>query len=277
MSTPDVSVIIPCYNHGQFINQAIDSVLTQTHQNFEIIAVNDGSTDVDTVETMKRINHPKIKVIHTTNQGLAAARNNGIRQAQSEIILPLDSDDMISPQYIEKAIPVLRENPGVGIVYCQAMLFGEKRGKWVLPEFSLTQMLFMNLIFHCAFFRQSDWEKVNGYNPNMKYGWEDWDFWLSIISLERKVYCIPEVLHSYRIRKNSMVHNMEEQKKAEMHAQLFLNHQDLYKKNLVDFFKEVHKAEDIAHRSVVKRLVFDKLLNPIQLLKNFKYHFNVQP
>lgn len=206
---PDVSVIIPCFNHGQYIHEAIESVLNQTYNNFEIIVVNDGSTEQRTIDIINKINHPKIKVIHTSNQGLASARNNGIREAQAEIILPLDSDDKIMPTYVKKALKIFGDDPSMGIVYCYAELFGEKLGKWILPEYSLKGILFHNLFFCSAFFWRHDWEKAKGFNPNMKYGWEDWDLWLSIISFGKKVYRIPESLFSYRVRKKSMVHLMK--------------------------------------------------------------------
>jgi len=274
---PDVSIIMPCYNHGQYIYEAIDSVLNQTFQNFEIVIINDGSTDPQTIEILKNIHHPKIKVLHTSNQGLASARNNGIREAQAPIILPLDSDDKIAPTYLEKSVKILQSNEEIGIVYCLAEFFGEKHGKWLLPEYSLKEMLFHNLIFHCAFFWRSDWEKLNGYNPNMKYGWEDWDFWLSIISTGKKVHRIPEVLHEYRVRKSSMVHAMTELDKVKMHAQIFRNHQDFYISNLEDIIEEIYHLQNVCHRSILDRLIKDKLLHPVQTIKRHMVQNHLNP
>jgi glycosyltransferase involved in cell wall biosynthesis len=267
---PDVSIIIPCFNQGQYIHEAIDSVVAQTHQDFEIIIVNDGSTDIQTIDILRAIDNPSIRVIHTSNQGLASARNNGIREAQAEIILPLDSDDKIFPQYVEKALGVLKNDPATGIVYCNAELFGARKGKWALREFSVQEILFRNLIFHCAFFRRQDWEKTGGYNPNMIYGWEDWDFWLSIISLGRKVFHIPEVLHSYRVRKKSMVHVMTEEQKVAMHARIFLNHQQLYSQYALDFFEEINRRQ----KSILDILLKEKICHPIQALKTVLRRFH---
>ena len=119
-----VSVIIPCFNQGCFINDAVKSVLNSSYQNIEIIIVNDGSTDFLTNEVLKGFNDERIKVINQTNQGVCAARNNGINEANGEFILPLDADDKIAPLYIEKAVKVLHENPKIGIVYCDAESFG---------------------------------------------------------------------------------------------------------------------------------------------------------
>ena len=107
---PKVSVIIPCYNHGEYLDEAVESVLTQTYQNFEIIIVDDGSTDQSTIDLLKVYRKPKTRVIRTDNQGLASARNNGIKEAKGEYILPLDADDKIGKEYLKKAVKILDEN-----------------------------------------------------------------------------------------------------------------------------------------------------------------------
>ena len=94
---PKVSVIIPCYNAGEWIDEAVDSVLSQTYKDYEIIIVNDGSSDPLTQEKLRSYESSSIQVIHQENKGPAAARNTGIRSARGEYILPLDADDMLVP------------------------------------------------------------------------------------------------------------------------------------------------------------------------------------
>ncbi|MBW1698264.1 MAG: glycosyltransferase [Deltaproteobacteria bacterium] len=224
-----VSVVIPCYNQGRFLDEAVDSVLAQTFDDFEIIVVNDGSTDPDTIELLSQYDRPKTRVIHTPNRGLASARNTGIQEAKGEYILPLDADDRIGREYLEKAVRILDSDPAVGIVYCMAEFFGQKTGPWDLPDFSLERMLVDNLIFCSGFFRKSDWERVGGYDPNMMYGWEDWDFWLSIIELNRKVIRIPEILFFYRSMENSMIDRMGEEKQVLMRLRIYQKHKRLYR------------------------------------------------
>ena len=185
---PQVSVIIPCYNHGAYLDEAVQSVLDQTFDDFEIIIVNDGSTDQDTNKILNNYNRQKTKVLQTDNQGLPSARNNGIKISKGEYILPLDADDRIGKTYLEDAVQILDTQPDIGIVYCDAEFFGDKTGKWELPDYSLQDILVLNMIFCCAMFRRIDWENVGGYNPNMVYGNEDWDFWLSLLALGRKVH-----------------------------------------------------------------------------------------
>ena len=100
---PKVTVIIPCYNMGQYIDEAVDSVFAQTMQNFEIIIVDDGSTDQATTQLLSNYHRPNTRVLVTENQGLAAARNHAIRHANGEYLCALDSDDKLHPTYFEHA------------------------------------------------------------------------------------------------------------------------------------------------------------------------------
>ena len=227
---PKVSIIIPCYNQGAYLEEAVRSVLDQTFQDFEILIVDDGSTDEASIRILKGCPWPKTRVIHTENRGLAAARNNGIREARGEYILPLDADDKIGPGYLEDAVRILDRHPDIGIVYSEAAYFGVRTGHWHLPEYTPDQMLFQNLIFCSALFRRADWERAGGYNINMIYGWEDWDFWLSLIQLGVRVYRIPKVHFFYRLRDASMIQDMDEGRQFFMRLHAILNHSDLYRR-----------------------------------------------
>ncbi|MCK5662526.1 MAG: glycosyltransferase family 2 protein, partial [Thiotrichaceae bacterium] len=165
-----VSVIIPCFNQGRYVLETLTSVLNQTYPNIEVIIINDGSDDKDTTSILSRVDLGNVQVIHTTNQGLAAARNNGIQEACGDFILPLDADDLIAPGYVKQAVDVFKKNKDVGIVYCRARLFGTVTTKWLLPPYSLKEMLLDNVIFCSALFRKSDWEAVGGYDIGMIYG-----------------------------------------------------------------------------------------------------------
>lgn len=229
-----VSVIIPSYNQANFLSETLDSVLKQDYQNWECIIIDDGSTDNTKEITQKYCNEDKrFKYIKQKNQGPSVARNRGITISNGEFILPLDSDDLISNNYIKEAVDVFLEKPETKLVYCQAELFGESSGKWQLQEYSYDKLLFENMIFCTAMYRKSDFEKTDGYNPNMDKGWEDWDFWLSLIKRDDLVFMIPKVLFYYRIKKKSRNSNFGENNKKtkETYSQIFLNHKDLYEVN----------------------------------------------
>jgi glycosyltransferase involved in cell wall biosynthesis/SAM-dependent methyltransferase len=233
---PTVSVIVPCYNQGPYLDEAIESVLEQSFQDFEIIIVDDGSTDEQTIQLIKNYRRPKTTVLRTTNQGLASARNNAIKESSGKYILPLDADDKIASTYLEKAVSILDANNKVGIVYCKADLFGDASGPWDLPDYRFPDILVGNRIFCSAFFRRMDWVRVNGYRP--MWGWEDFDFWLSLIDLGREVFCIPDTLFFYRKRSDSMIATMSWEHRIDGFAQLFRNHPKLYMDNVATLLAE---------------------------------------
>jgi O-antigen biosynthesis protein len=248
---PRVSVVIPCFNQGNFVDEAIQSVLAQSFQDFEIIVVNDGSTERRTHTLLTQTTWQKTRILHTENQGLAAARNNGIRVAQGSYILPLDADDRISPTYIEQAVALLDQQPNLGIVYCRAWLFGHADTEWLLPEFSIEQMLLDNCIFCSALFRRQDWQEVGGYDISLRLGWEDYDFWLSLLELGRDVYRIPEILFSYRVAADSMVRARPRQHKVDTFARLFRKHQQLYARHIEVWVDKVLAAGETYHQAAL--------------------------
>ncbi len=251
---PEVSVIIPCYNQGQYLDEAVDSVLRQTYQDFEIIIVNDGSTDTKTIQKLKTYDKPKTRIINTKNMGLASARNNGIKEAAGKYILPLDADDKIGEEYCNIAVKILNENSSIGIVYCNADLFGKISTKWNLLEFSLDNMLIDNVIFCSAFFRKKDWEKAGGYSIEMIYGWEDYDFWLSLIESGVLVYKIPGTHFYYRINEDSMVRTKTKEQKVEMFKKIYNKHKNLYDKNIDVLF---NKIIDSSNHQFISQLYID--------------------
>lgn len=241
---PKVSVIIPYFNDGKYIDEAIESVQKQTYTNVEIILVDDGSTDPDSIQKFDAIpTNAKLKKFREDNAGPSVARNFAIVHADGKYILPLDADDKIAPSYIEKAVTVLEQNPECGIVYCQAEFFGKRKGLWDLPEFSLKEMLYHNLIFVTAMFRKEDWEKVNGYDANMKHGIEDYEFWLSILELGRSVYRLPETLFFYRIKKVSRSTHWEENQKKiqDSYDYILKKHKDFYQQHYLEALSELRK------------------------------------
>lgn len=260
-----VSVIIPCHNYGKYIDRAVDSVLKQTYQNFEIIIVNDGSTDEKTNEKLANYNKPKTKVIQISHQGPSVARNTAIEAAKGEYILPLDADDSIEPTYLEKAVEILDTNEKVSIVYCNCKLitktFGIKKTKFNRTNYKFPECLLFrakHIFTVTSFFRKSDWEKVDGFNPNMTRGLEDYNFWLSIIDLGGEVYHLDEFLFNYyrapKARDGSMT--IEEQKNS--YAQIFKNHKQMYLENVEIVLK--HSAEltlkNMKYQMLNKRLIF---------------------
>lgn len=209
-----VSVVIPCYNHGNFLEETVQSVLNSGYSPLEIILVNDGSTDhSEQVSLELTRKHQNLHYIAQENSGPAAARNRGIGMARGTYILPLDADDLISPHYLEKAVDLL-EREQAKVVYCEAEFFGEKGGKWNLPPFSRRLLARENMIFCSALYRKEDWLACGGYDETMTWGWEDWEFWISMVKEGGEVRKLPDVHFFYRVGKNSRRKSTNRQAKA---------------------------------------------------------------
>ncbi|MEI8273266.1 MAG: glycosyltransferase family 2 protein [Paludibacter sp.] len=229
MSASLISIIVPCYNQAQYLPETLDSVLDQTYTNWECVIVNDGSPD-NTEEIAKGYcnKDSRFKYLFKKNGGLSSARNAGINASLGEFILPLDSDDLIAPFYIEKAIGYFEKNPDTKLVYCKAKYFGKNTEEWRLEEYNYENLLFNNMIFCSAIYKRLDYNKTIGYNTNMIYGFEDWDFWLSLLSKNDRVYCIPEICFYYRIKGMSMAAGLGQEKWKKMTIQIYNNHTSLY-------------------------------------------------
>ena len=230
---------MPCFNHGAYISEAIESVLAQTCREVEIIVINDGSTDPATVRVLKQLSYPNVTIIHSENRGVSAARNLGIERARGKYILPLDADDKIGSTYIEKAAAILEQRPEIGIVYCEAEFFGNKTGKWHLPPYKFPDVLIYPRIFCSSLFRRSDWVTVGGFSTDMRYGWEDFDFWLSLIERGCGVYQIPETLFYYRQSGAGMTKSMKREHLVYSYERLFARHKKLYSDNIGFLFGAV--------------------------------------
>ena len=206
---PLVSVIIPCFNYGVFLRDAIDSVLAQTFQRFEIIVINDGSTEELTRRVLGELCYPKTSVIHQENQGLAETRNNGAVLAAGKYLCYLDADDTMEPTYLEKALRVLESDESVGSCFSWIQCFGERQSIWEtvdLDPFFLRQ--YTTAPSHSVIRREA-WAKVREFNGSgflSKYNgnFEDWVFWIDMVQCGYRGLVIREPLIRYRVHKNSL-------------------------------------------------------------------------
>lgn len=231
-----ISIIVPCYNGEEFLGETLDCLQKQTIEDWECVIVNDGSTD-NSIKILREYEakDSRYKVIDKENEGPSVARNVAIAASSGKYILPLDADDLIAPTYAEKAIEYLERHPKTKLVYCKAKYFGEKEGELNLPDYNYDEIPYGNCIFCSCVYRREDFEKTGGYNPNMNYGNEDWDFLLSLLKPKDEVYCIPEVLFYYR--QHGITRTSSVMKKRDMcYLRMMLNHPELYSSNFVRSF-----------------------------------------
>lgn len=239
-----VSVIIPCFNQGQYLDEAVNSILNQTYQNFEIIIVNDGSTDPFTSNKLKNYEKARTQVIHTENQGLPAARNNGIKKAKGQYILVLDADDSFEPTFLDKAVSHLDNNPEIGVVTCGIRSFGEEAWTSFPTGGDVTAFFLKSNSCGNALFRKKCWEDAGEYDERMKEGFEDWNFWIAVTKKGWLVYTIPELLFNYRTSETSMVKESYK-KNAELIRQLVINHKEVFQEHIESIIYQMIKKKEI--------------------------------
>ena len=202
-NSPLVSVIVPVYNMEQYLGETLDSVLASDYLSFEVVVMDDGSKDAS-LEIAKEYarKDPRVKVHTQPNAGACAARNHAITLAEGELILPVDADNTITPDFIRKAVEIIIQDEDIKVVAPRADFFGDRTGEWILPPFSLNLLARKNIMDTCALYRKSDWKRVGGYCEEI-IAREDWEFWISILKDGGKVVKLPDISLHYRVRNRS--------------------------------------------------------------------------
>ncbi len=254
MATPKVTVVIPSYSQAQFLPAAVESVVRQSSSEWECIIVDDGSPD-ESAQVAERLiqenpGHP-IRLIRKSNGGLASARNAGIREATTDLILPLDADDLLETEMIERCLETFQANSYAGFVYPQITLFGEKEGNWPEDPYDLVTMLRSNSVPYCSMFRRDLFRDVGGYNTEMREGFEDWDFWIGAIERGYRGHFLKSPLVRYRVKPESMVSGAE-RAREKLFSQIVLNHRSLYSNEEIAHAREVLQRIGIKPRTFLR-------------------------
>lgn len=273
----DVSVIIPCYNSGEYISDAIDSVEGyQGKYTYEIIIINDGSTDEDSLRKLKELEQKeKYIVLHQENKGPAAARNTGCYHAKGKYLLFLDSDNKIEPEYIDVGIDILKRKPKIGIVYSDAYFFGDNsRNEFKTKPFDIDHLLLSNYIDMCAVVRKSAWASVNGFDESRSIiAHEDWDFWLKLYKMDWQFHYVNRKLFYYRIRESSLISTLRNSESISEKINLVkYKHRDLYIQRHRTLYENIrrHKNEyRIGHCIMKPYRLIKKMLRGRKLSNEF--------
>jgi glycosyltransferase involved in cell wall biosynthesis len=200
-----ITVVIPCFNLGRYLHEAVESVLLQSYQQLEIIIVDDGSTDEFTTWLLQNFDRPKTTIVHQANAGLAATRNRGIARASGRYICCLDPDDRLRPEFFAEAVGVLEREQDVALVSGFFQMFDEREDTFRYSSCEFPDMLAYNQAIEPAVFRRDAWEKAGGYCETFSAsGIEDWDLWIGFLELGYRAHVIPEIVWEYRIRPDQM-------------------------------------------------------------------------
>lgn len=235
MSNPLVSIVVPCYNQGKYLSKTVESIICQTYIHWECIIINDGSLD-DTVQVANGLcsKDNRIKLITQENEGVCVARNNAINSSTGKYVLCLDADDLISPNFLSETVKLLEQDNDIKIATSTVYFFGRRKGKFIPKSYRLEMLLAQNQLVITSLFRRNDFDRVGGFNDNMREGFEDWDFWIKIIKNSGKIECAEKAEFYYRLLRSSRNSNIDIQKEKRLRYKLWENHKELYSKYFVD-------------------------------------------
>lgn len=236
----DIEVVITSFNQKSMIYEAVHSLCCQTIRPKRMIIVDDGSTDemsvdiLHEIETDRKLSIP-LRIIRQKNSGVSAARNTGIRQTESPLVVVLDGDDSLEPSFIEEVGKILHGNPSMVAASSWLQTFGVLEAV-VRPEGgNVSSFLARNCCPATHMFRREAWKQCGGYDETMRSGFEDWDFFLSMLETVNDTYIgiVEKPLINYRTTPaSSNIKSME--KRLQLMRYILEKHRDIYKEHVAD-------------------------------------------
>lgn len=203
-SPAQIDIVIPCYNIGHLLPEAIASIERSLHGGFNLFIVNDGSTHPDTLDALRMLESKGYSIVHQGNQGLCRTLNNGIAMGSAPYVLVLSADDKLDPRFLHAASDILRSDKHTGVVYTNPKTFEARYDMPDIPDFEPVRFLTDNFIVATALYKRELWEKAGGYDSNID-GYEDWGMWVSCMAQGAGFHHLDEYLFHYRIRMGSKI------------------------------------------------------------------------
>ena len=261
-----VSVVMPCYNNGKYVGLAIESVQAQHYHDWELVIINDGSTD-NSDEIIRRYanSDKRIKYVFQKNCGAAVARNRGVKEAKGEFICFLDADDWLAPQCLEDALTSFHEHSDCRLFYMKGENVDEASGKrtpFICYGGSYRSVL-INGMSITIIIRRKDFLETGGFDESMKNGFEDWEFNIRFLYGNCNVIVSDRTLYYYRIHKSaSRLSNKEEHEDAQVQVYVYKKNMEKYVENLGSPIQLYRWTERGLPRLLTKILLFrQKIMN----------------
>ncbi|KOP66247.1 hypothetical protein AMS62_14080 [Bacillus sp. FJAT-18019] len=234
-----LSIIIPFYNLGLHLEETMQSALNTNYDDYEIIIVNDGSTDRISLEVLDKFRdrEPKIKIIDIENKGLANARNVGASHAGGEFIAFLDADDLIEPEFYPRAIQLLQTYPNISFVYSWLQYFENSSNIWPTFNTEFPYLLASNMLAAFVVVRKDDFVRFGSNKLQMEYGMEDYEGWVSMCASGCLGVSIPEPLVKYRVRSASMSRQFNRDMVIYLRERMATFNEAVFQKHGAELFK----------------------------------------
>lgn len=224
-----LSIVVPYYNMGKYLDDCVNSVKSSDYVSKEIIIVNDGSNDKESLAALEKYRQDtRVRILDIENGGLANARNVGADAAKGEFIAFLDPDDMVEKTFYTKAINILNRLDNVSYVFSWVKYFEGSNGCWTTFDTQLPYLLCHNMLNANTLVRREDFIRYGKNRIEMEYGMEDYDMWISLAENNCFGVCIPEFLSLYRVRKNSMAREFNANNLLYLTEIITNNHKNLY-------------------------------------------------
>jgi glycosyltransferase involved in cell wall biosynthesis len=223
----EVTVVIPCFNHGRYVGEAVRSALGQSGGAPKVVVVDDGSTDPETGPALDAL-PDEVEVLRRSNQGPAAARNAGAARTDTPLLLMLDADDRLVPDALDKLKRALEAAPDCGYSYGVMRLFGAQSGDVRFPGFDPYRLLYRPMVGGpgTMLVRRSVFDEIGGYDEDVP-GYEDWDLQLAALEHGWPGRLVPEVTVEYRKHDTSRLSG-DRGRHRELFRALRENHRELY-------------------------------------------------
>jgi GT2 family glycosyltransferase len=229
-SADRLSVIIPYYNMGKWLDEAVDSVINADSFPIELIIVDDGTDCVESLEALRRQTQkaPWIRIISQENRGLGLARIRGVEEAQGDIVFFLDADDSVDARFFGEGMSLLWRFSNISMVTAWEQYFGEVSKVWPKWDGDLPWMLGKNMTTPMVMVRRTAWLNCVRWQSDFANNYEDYDAWLSLMESGHRLFCIPEVRLYHRIRKDSRWERRSSLELLQLKAALLRHHRRLY-------------------------------------------------
>jgi glycosyltransferase involved in cell wall biosynthesis len=246
----DVTAVVPCFNYGAWVADAVDSLLAQEGGAPNVVVVDDGSTDPATLAALDALSVP---VLRQPNRGLSAARNAGYAATDTPLLIALDADDRLPPGALRALKRPLAQDPSIGFAYGVTRFFGDWDGEMRFPPLDAYRLLHRHIVGPVGLTRRALWEDVGGYDPAFRTGYEDWDFWLGALERGWRGAKVDEVTFLYRRHGETMLLGARREYRR-LYASLRAKHATLFARR-----RELARASDAP---VLERAIYRYFWGP---------------
>ena len=243
-----LDVVIPCYNDGAYLEEAMNSLGPVAEWYGRITVVNDGSTEAGTLTVLQRYRRVGITVLDQQNSGLAAARNAGWRAGRSPYVLFLDADNKIVPGFLTVAVAAMEADMSLDVVHGDRQEFGLREGIVEQQVPALVEELVGNHIDACAVVRRTVLEESGGFDEAMRSGYEDWEFWIRLMTTGKRFHHVPMIAFHYRVREGSLISRVGiPAVRSDILRHIVTRHRTTYERHAPEVIAKLHSIQASDH------------------------------